>query len=417
MKKKKGRYVQAEPNTAKRRKYISYEDEPLRENENIEPTPQNLTKRFLKVFGILFLAVVAVLALINIDYLTPENISHWFQYELLGKTEGNGYPVRFSGISVDTENFALMDVLPVYCSDTSVVVMNSNAGEYQNTQHSYANPVLRTNSGCALVFNSDATGFRIINRDSTVYTGSADKKLFDADIASNGTYALLSYGVDYLSTLNVYKSDNSKKYSYSFADYYVNKVSLNSNGSKAALSGVSAKNGGLISAIYILDFNQENYLQKYEVEDAYIYDLHYTENGNVYAVGNNGAYFINIEKNEKTDISYESKTLTAYDLRSDDGLILSLSSNPDGRDCDIQVFDNDGKQKAYHKTNSRVISVDGRYDRFAVLTPNLVGIYDMNGNNLTNVTVAADARKICFLDNHTIYVLGKSEISKLAIEY
>ena len=114
---------------------MSYEDVPLTTFKDNDPAPANLTKKFFKVLAIMFVGVITVLALVNIDKLTPDNISHWIQYELLGKSEGGGYPARFVGTSINTENFAVMDRSPVYCSNTSIVVLNSNAGEYQNNQH------------------------------------------------------------------------------------------------------------------------------------------------------------------------------------------------------------------------------------------------------------------------------------------
>lgn len=408
----KGKFQFRKPNSAKDRKYISYEDAPLREVEQLDPTPDNLTKKFLKVFLILFIAVVAVLAIVNIDYLTPENISHWFQYDLLGKTEGNGYPVRIVGTSINKENIALMDNNLLYCSDTSVVVLNSNAGEIQNNQHSMANPVLRSSSGYSVIYNSEAPGFKIISPDSIVYSGNMKNKIFSADIVQNGTYAILTYGEDYLSVLDVFKYDNSKKYTYSFADYYVNNVSLNKDGTGAVLSGVSAKNGGMISVIYILDFRQENYLQKYEVEDSYIYDIKYMNNGNVLAVGSRSAYFINVEEGSKKNITYDSRTLTTYTFKRDYGLILSLSKNPDGRDCDIVSVTADGKDGLNIVTANKVLSMDYKGDSLAVLFPGEIVIYDRDQNRKSSVTVASDSRKICMQSENDIYALGKSEIAK-----
>ena len=106
MKRRKGRHQETAPNEAKNRKYTSYEDEPFEEYVESVPAPTNLTKKFINVFLILFIAVAGALAFFYIDVLTPENISHWFHYELLGKTEGDGYPVRFDGISVNAENFS-----------------------------------------------------------------------------------------------------------------------------------------------------------------------------------------------------------------------------------------------------------------------------------------------------------------------
>ena len=108
MKSGRGRYQNDENRQKKRaaqRKYMSYEDVPLEDYRDEEPMPNNLTRRFLKMFLILFLAVVAVMAVLNLEKLTPDNIGHWVQYDLLGKTDGDGYPTNFSGSTVSNGNF------------------------------------------------------------------------------------------------------------------------------------------------------------------------------------------------------------------------------------------------------------------------------------------------------------------------
>ncbi len=418
MKRRKGRYQETAPNKAKDRKYTSYEDAPLEEYEETMPAPTNLTKKFINVFLILFVAVLGALAFFYIDVLTPENISHWFHYELLGKTEGKGYPIRYEGISINSENFDLIGGTPVYCSDTSVVMLNNNAGDYQNIQHAFAKPILKTNGNYAVVYNSDAIGYKIMTRNDELYSNSADKKILDCDITSSGSFATLTYGNDYLSALTVYKSDNSKRYSYSFADYYVNRVSLSNDNSKAALSGVSANNGGLISVIYILDFNQENYLQKYEVEDSYIYDLCYLDNGNVIAVGETGSYYVDVGSGKKYDHYFDNRTLTTFILQRKLGALLSLSDNPDGRSCDIVSIDPDGKKEFAFSTNKKLISFDYNGGVVSALFPSEIVLYDSKGQQLAGSTVSADTRKICLSDDHkTVYSLGKSEISKSVYEY
>lgn len=416
MKRKKGRY-QHNDKKAVNRKYMSYEDVPIQDYEDTEPVPKNLTKKFLKVFLILFLAVVALLAVMNIENLTPENISYWFQYDLLGKSEGDGYPVNLSGTNINISNFDLMDGVPVYCSDTSVVVLNSNAGEYQNNQHAFANPILKTTSGYSIIYNIGATGYKIIDRKNTIHSASADKNIFSADICPKGVYAILTQGDDYLAKLTVYRSDNLEKYTYSFADYYVNNVSLNNDGTRAVVSGVSARNGGFISVIYVLDFSQNSYFQKYEIDDTYIYEICYLDNGNAIAVGENAAYYININDSKKSDISYNKQTLTSYTLDSSFGLLLSLSTNPDGRECNVSRLNPDGNIDFNFNTGTKILSMDFCDDKVAVLAQSEINIYDKNGKIISTNKIPADTRKICFIDSNSMYILGKSEISRVDIKY
>lgn len=419
MKRNRGRYQNDEAKQEKKaakRKYMSYEDVPLEDYRDEEPMPENLTKRFLKMFLILFLSVVAVLALMNIEKLTPDNIAHWFQYDLLGKSEGDGYPTGFSGSAVNNGNFDLISGVPVYCSDTSIAVLNNNAGVYQDEQHSYAAPVLSVNGGYAIVYNLNATGFTVLKRDSIVYSSSVKQKILSADVSSNGIYGILTRSDDYLAKLTVYRTDNLEKYTYSFADYYMNKVSVNKDGSRAVLTGVSARNGGLISVIYVLDFAQDNYMQKYEVDDTFIYDIRFLDNGNAFAVGNNKSFYININDGGKTDIGYDSRTLTAYTIKRDQGAVLSLSYNPDGRECDIVSFNKDGSRDSEISTGKKIISLDMRGNERAILCPDSIIVYDREGSVKGTSAADTDARKIVYCDYNTFYVLGKSRISRLYAE-
>ena len=416
MKKNKGRYRNDEEKLEKKaskRKYMSYEDVPLEDYRDEEPIPTDLTKRFLKMFLILFISVVAVLALMNIDKLTPDNIAHWFQYDLLGKSEGDGYPTGFAGSSVSSGNFDLISGVPVYCSDTSIAVLNNNAGILQEVQHSYASPMLSANNSHAIVYNLNATGYTVFKKDSIVRTGSVKKKILSADISSNGIYAILTRSDDYLSRLTVYRTDGLEKYSYSYADYYMNKVSVNKDGSRAVLTGVSARHGGLISVIYVLDFTQDNYMQKYEVEDTFFYDIKYLDNGNAFAAGDERAVFINVNEGSIKPINYNSRTLTSYMIRRDQGAVLSLSLNPDGRSCDIISYNTDGNRDCEISTGKRIISLDIRGNDRAVLTPDSILVFDREGSLKGKADTDTDSRKIVYCDYNSFYVLGKSRISQL----
>ncbi len=401
---------------SEQRQYISYEDVPLDDIKDDEPLPTNVTKKFLKVFLLLFISVIVVMALTNIDKLTPDNISHWFEYDLLGKSEGEGYPASFSGADVDTENFELMDGVPVYCSDTSIVVLNTNAGKYQEVNHAFANPMLNVNSEYSVVYNAGATGYTVINRNSVVKTDLTKDKIFCADVCPKGIYCILTESENYLGKLTVYRKDDLEMYTYSFADYYVNKVSLNREGTRAVVSGLSAKNGNLLSVLYVIDFSQSNYMQRYEFDDMYIYDVKYLDNGNAVAVADKSAFYINVLDGTKKDISYHSKFLMSYTLNRQKGMMLSLSTTPDGKECNVLMIDDSGKQQAEIQTNSQVTSADFRNERIAVLASGEAVIYNMKGKKLVTVPLATDARKLRFADDSSLYVLGKSSLYHIKAE-
>ena len=78
---KKGRYTETKPN--KERKVISYEDVPLDdyEQERTDINPKTVKKIILAV-AIVLAAGLAVLAFVNRDKLTPENLGLWWSYDV-----------------------------------------------------------------------------------------------------------------------------------------------------------------------------------------------------------------------------------------------------------------------------------------------------------------------------------------------
>lgn len=412
----KREYIKKKLTGDKEREHISYEDVPLDEIKDSEPLPANATKKFFKVFIIIALSVIVVMVLMNMDKLTVENISHWISFDLLGQSEGDGYPASFSGADVDTGNFDLMDGVPVYCSDTSIAVLNSNAGKYQEVNHAFANPILSTNSYYSMVYNAGATGYTVIDRDSVVKSGLTEKKIFSADVCPKGIYCILSEDDDYLAKLTVYRKDDLEMYKYSFADFYVNRVSINSEGTRAVVSGLSAKNGSLLSVLYVLDFSQGNYMQRYEFDEVYIYDLKYLNNGNAVAVGDKSAYYIDINGGTKKNIEYHSKSLTTYTLDRKNGMLLSLSSTPDGRECEVVMINDSGEMSVGIQTKRQVVSVDYRDERIAVLFDREAAVYDMKGGKVASMELKGDARKIRFADANSVYILGKSSLYNVSPE-
>ncbi len=141
-KRKKGRYSEKKVN--KDRKVISYEDVPLEdyEQEKTDLSPAAVKKIIIGVV-IALVAGLIVFAFANRDKLTPENISVWWTYDVLGNA-GKGYPVNIVGAEVKSGNFTVNQNRIAYASDTSFVTLNSTGGEIANIQLRHSKPVMKT---------------------------------------------------------------------------------------------------------------------------------------------------------------------------------------------------------------------------------------------------------------------------------
>ena len=115
------------------RDVISYEEVPLEDYEQ-ESTRVSAVdaKKVVKLVIILVILGLIVFAFANRESLTPDNISNWFKYDVLGQGDGEGFPMDIVGTNIESGNIITAGNSVSYASDTSFVTLSSNASVIQN---------------------------------------------------------------------------------------------------------------------------------------------------------------------------------------------------------------------------------------------------------------------------------------------
>lgn len=415
-KRKKNRYAFKEKKI--NRAALSYEDVPLEDYEEREAPKLTLSgiKRFVKILVILLLCGLGVLIAVNWQKISVEKAVDWIQGEIFGTGVGDGYPANISGTSVSYENFILMGNGPVTASDTSISVLNESAKELLNKQHSYSTPAIRASKKRAILYNIGGTGYSIYSKTGVLAEKNADNKLINADINSEGTYAMLTQSSGYFSRLMVYTEYNEERYKYSFADYYANLISLSESNKTAAVAGFGAVNGGLSSVLYIIDFSSEKPYKTYEFSEEFILAVEYLENGNVAVVGDTAAYVVNPETDAIERYGYNNLTLTTYCINKSSGIVLSLSTSGDGNSCTVVPINAEGKTGKKTETQHKIVSVSNFGDKLVFLANGTAYYYDNQGTLLGAFSAGNDACKILLYDDAAAYVMGINEIRQIRLE-
>lgn len=400
------------------RKVISYEDVPLEDYE--ENNNKKLTKKHIKIIilvGVIFLAcVLSVIIFANKDNLTFDNISYWFQHRLVGKKEGKGYPVDILGTGVSAGNFDISDDELVYASNTSLVSLSDKGQTQFEMQISYSKPTLNTSNTNCVVYNLGGKSFEIFTPYESVYSGKTDENILSVDVASNGTYAVVTESQGYLSKVTVYDKNNEQIFAYSFADYLIYNVALDSDATHCALTGISARNGSELSSVYVLDFLQEKPQVLYEFENNTLYDVEFLSDSKLCAIGSSCSYVLSTTKNDYTDFNYDDKTLTCYDINQSTGaFVLSLSRSGSGGNCDLIYINASGKAEETISTEFSVSSVSLYKNRIGILDGNNIHLYNKLGDLLYSGTSDSNSRQIILCNDHDFYVLGLNTINRIDI--
>lgn len=404
-----------------KREVLSYEDMPLDDSarssfNKISNSIKNNRKKIVLSFIILCVLVLAVVCVANRDRLTFSNFKNFIEYGILNKDKEEQFPISTDGDVINNGNFNRIGNNIVYASDTRFVTLNNYGRTIYSYQQTFSSPVLTLACDCdlSLVYDLGGKEFAINTLDSTIYTGEAQDNILVADISKSGVYALVTAKDGYLSKLYVYSKDNKQIFAYSFADYYITSVSLNSKGTTAVLSGISAHDGSQLSSIYLLDFTKEEPLFFEEIQDNVVYYVDHLNDNYSCFIGENAVYTLNARTRELKTTNYDGKTLTAFDVNPDTNTFaLSLSRSGDGRMCDIYNFTTTGVMKHAISTDLMITSLSTYKNRVAALSGDSIHLFSKDGTALSEKKAGLDPHAIVLYTPTDACVLGVNEIRRL----
>lgn len=389
---------------------ISYEDRSFDEFESDTAHRSTISKKTKAVITILLLCMVAVIVVAGWQNLSPDRLAGSVEKNFLENGKGDGFPSPLVGTKVNNGNIKRWDKNLAYVSDTSFVVLNSSGSKLLDRQISYSDPVIVTKGNYCLIYNLGGLGFEINTMGDTIYKGDIKSNLLSADINTRGEYAVLSETDGYLGKLTVFNPDNSQKYAYYFSDYYPSTVSINEDGTLAAVAGVSSKDGVLHSVLYVLDFKSAEPKAMLEFDDNLIYTVSFMDNGNIAVVGDSSASIVKANYSDKQTISYDKLMLTAYDIDMYNGIALSLSRSGDGHSCNLLYIDKNGNAGEPITTDLKITSISMYGDRIGVLSGEELRTFYKNGSEGAKTSAGVDAKAICMDSENSAYILGISEI-------
>lgn len=382
--------------------------------EYIKNFIDKIPKKIVKVFIILLLSSFSVIIIINREKFSPDYIGTFFADSFTEFSFGPGFPLKINGNRVCCENFKVVDKDVILLSDLSLTALNSSASKMLQKQHSYQNPILKTCSTRAIIYDLGGKNLEVTSKSKTLHTANTDYNIISADISNYGTFAVVTETKGFLAQLTVFSKDSRNVYyRYNFANHYITDVAIREDGRSAAVCGTTAKEGSVISSVYVFDYNREEPLAKIDYNDNMFIRLEYLSNGNVVAIGDKLISVINPSRGTHEDYFYDNKNIVGFDVNKKDGVLLALSLSEDGTNTDMVIIGQNGKlEKSFHTEHS-VKSVSFSHHKLAALSYGKVYVYNFVGRLLTSFDVNIDTKNIRLFSGKELYTLGLTDVNKI----
>lgn len=364
-----------------------------------------------RVILILALSVLAVLGWMNRDNLAPSAVLEWVQGRVVGMGVGDGYPHSITGTSVQPKNFLSYDKNVYFAGDTAFTVLNSTAKELASRQHSLSSPVLKLGGGRALLYNLGGKGCQVESLGRTVSKFNASGNVVAGSVARQGGYALLTEADGYCGELTTYTAGGRERFHYWFSDYYPTAVALSPDGSRAAVAGVNAKEGQIVSAVYLLDLNSGKAQEPLAVYPGnLLFDAAWDGDGAVAVFGDRASVLVDAGSGKKTEYGYGGRQLSAY-CSNENGVVFGLSSYEGSSDSGLVVLNRAGGRVLSERLSGEIRSVSAFGVTAAALCGGRVYFYTaLPAGPAGSADAGGDAKAVALRDEKSAYVLGVSEI-------
>lgn len=221
-------------------------EEPIDFSAPSIPYYENLANRLSFVRVVLYMVLfvfVVVTVISNHNLITYENLYYLGKdigaATLTAQSEANylSYPVS----SADAD-FALYRGGVVVAGSEVVTAMSGSGRQTLSVNVDYARPMVRASDKYVITFGRGENSFAVYNAFVQVHREDTDFPVYDAVVADNGHYAIITRSRDYTSEVIIYDGDMERLANYHL-NGYVTGVSMNSDGTALGIVSVEAKEG------------------------------------------------------------------------------------------------------------------------------------------------------------------------------
>ena len=362
--------------------------------------------------GMFFSAALIIALILTVFQLVlPAGITENTEnlISLIGK---GSYPISLE--STETQSAVSRGSYYYVLTDTRLNAFANGGKEIYSHSHGFENPVMKTSSTRALVFDQGGNEAYIYNLHELKSSINSDAEIINAAVSDSGVYAVVTRSESYASVVTVYSKRGKKIYTwYSSADT-VNNVAVAPNGKKIAVSTFNSTNGKFVSKIGILNFDSANPISSVDVEGGPVITLNSFHRAGFIAATENKLYFINWSGKNNTEYKNDY-TLSRLSAGSG-GTVAVFNRENDRADNRIVLFGTNGQLKKEFEFKGTVgdIAVSGGH--IYCISDTEVFLYGSDGKLLRKAECGFGGVKIAPLGRTHAAVITDNRIDRIQFE-
>lgn len=256
---------------------------------------------------------------------------------------GDGFPV-----AIQNQTYRQSDKMgsALCVLDNEKLSFYSPTGELAHSYyHSMQNPVISASSKRVAIYNANDTSLKIANAGNILFSKEMENDIIHASISNNNSVAVTTKSQSYNGEVKVFDGQMQEKFTWKSAKAFPLQSFLSPKSKYLAVSCISAKDGKIVSEVYIIDTatGEEKYICN-NGENVML-AAEYIKDDSLVLFFDDKAVQIDLtslssktgEPYTKT-YSYNGKRLLSYDIKNSQ-IVMALGSYDGGGNTDIAITD------------------------------------------------------------------------------
>ena len=277
-------------------------------------------------------------------------------------------------------------------------IFSAGGRELFSSNHDYTNPKLAASEKSILLYNFGGNQFSLYNSFSKRHEDKLSYSIYGADIASDGTFALITKSDDFDSAICLYKNDGTK-YEYKFVSGFVTLMSLSDDGSKMAVAITSANGSEIKTELRLYKVGSKEYKSAVLDFSDICFDMKILDTGDLAIVNSHSVSIFNSNLNLIGEYSSKSEIyLCAF---GDDNIVLSSVSDKTGM-TEITLVNRRGRIDKKFEVEYGVIDIG--------ISNNNIFLQYLNGFEKINIFFGTSSKVNIVANDYKMLVYGRDTI-------
>lgn len=324
---------------------------------------------------------------------------------------GSGYPVPLPGGKI--ARLDAVDNVVVLLSDTNLYAYNASGRQMLNEQHGVINQGMVTAQDRMLLYDRGGNKLSLYSKSGLLQTLTTDYKIYTADLAQTGNYAVATSSREYIAHVKVYNKSNQGIFNWYSYQKPVVSVSLSDNKEEMMVGCVDAEDGSYLSSISKFQFSINQELGRAEFPDELLFFVDYESATRVRALTDRRAVLLNQELKELASYDYGGLKINRTANSEDGMLVLVLGDYAEDKKLTVVSLDREFNLLGKFTVDHDISDIVCAENHVFLASKNQLEVYEPGGTQLLNSQING-IQKICPAAGQLYYV-SASELDSLNI--